>query len=161
MRVCRVRLDEIELFALYRDDHVIPIDQACEAYVEAMGLELLLPSTEDLLDFLPPDGPSRLACLELARWVEGLDDEDLAELSVPIDEVLLLVPVARPGKILCLAGNYAAHVVERGGVAAERAETFPYVFLKPGPSTLTNPLDPVVIPRPPPTTSTGSASWAS
>jgi 2-keto-4-pentenoate hydratase/2-oxohepta-3-ene-1,7-dioic acid hydratase in catechol pathway len=48
--------------------------------------------------------------------------------------------------LLLLAGNYAAHVVERGGTAAEREETFPYVFLKP-PTTLTHPGDPVVIPR--------------
>ena len=112
MRVCRVRLDETELFALYRDDHVIPIDQACEAYVEAMGLELLLPSTEDLLDFLPPDGPSRLACLELARWVEGLGDEELAELSVPIDEVQLLLR----------ASTLLDDVGERGTVLLREAE---------------------------------------
>jgi 2-keto-4-pentenoate hydratase/2-oxohepta-3-ene-1,7-dioic acid hydratase in catechol pathway len=32
-------------------------------------------------------------------------------------------------------------------VAAERGETFPYVFLKPPSTTLTNPFDPVVIPE--------------
>ena len=42
-----------------------------------------------------------------------------------------MVPIARPPKILLLAGNYAKHVQERGGTVAERAETFPYVFLKP------------------------------
>ena len=65
---------------------------------------------------------------------------------MPVDEVKLLVPVARPSKILLLAGNYAAHVVERGGTAAERAETFPYVFMKPPTTTMTHPGDPIRIP---------------
>ena len=46
-----------------------------------------------------------------------------------------------------LAGNYAKHVAERGGIAAERDETFPYVFMKPPSTTLTHPGDPIVIPR--------------
>jgi 2-keto-4-pentenoate hydratase/2-oxohepta-3-ene-1,7-dioic acid hydratase in catechol pathway len=46
-----------------------------------------------------------------------------------------------------LAGNYAKHVVERGGSTAERDETFPYVFMKPASTTLTHPGDPILIPR--------------
>ena len=49
--------------------------------------------------------------------------------------------------MLFLAGNYAKHVAERGGTAAERDETFPYVFMKPPSTTLTHPGDPIVIPR--------------
>ncbi len=162
MRLCRFSLDETTLAGFYRDDHVVPIDQACDAYCEAQGVDLLLPSTEDLLDLLPPDGESHLAAQELAAWVEELDEEGLAELAIPIDDVTLLVPIPRPNKILLLAGNYAEHVVERGGVAAERGETFPYVFLKPPSTTLTNPFDPDRDPqRSRPTTSTGNASWAS
>jgi 2-keto-4-pentenoate hydratase/2-oxohepta-3-ene-1,7-dioic acid hydratase in catechol pathway len=147
MRLCRFSLDETTLVGFYRDDSVIPIDQACDAYCEAQGVELLLPSTEDLLDLLPPDGPSFPACAELAKWVDGLSFGDRGELSIPLDDVALLVPIPRPNKILLLAGNYAAHVVERGGTTAERQETFPYVFLKPPSTTLTNPFDPVVLPR--------------
>ncbi len=146
MRFCRFSLDEIVLTGLYLDDRVVPIDQACDACCEALGIDLLLPSSDDLLDFLPPDGPAYHAALELSRWVDGLDAETLATLAIPLDEVELLAPIARPGKILCLAGNYAAHVIERGGTAAERGETFPYVFLKPASTTLTNPFTPVVIP---------------
>ncbi|HEX8202271.1 MAG TPA: fumarylacetoacetate hydrolase family protein, partial [Isosphaeraceae bacterium] len=69
------------------------------------------------------------------------------ELAVPRDEVKLLTPIAAPRKLLLLAGNYAAHVVERGGTAAERTQTFPYVFLKPPTTTLTHPGDPIRLPR--------------
>ncbi len=56
MRVCRFGFDEMVLTGFYADNHVIPIDQAAEAYSRDTGVELLLPSTEDLLDLLPPDG---------------------------------------------------------------------------------------------------------
>ena len=68
------------------------------------------------------------------------------ELAIPLGEVQMLIPIARPSKLLFLAGNYAAHVAERGGTAAEREETFPYVFIKPA-TTMTHPGAPVVIPR--------------
>jgi 2,4-didehydro-3-deoxy-L-rhamnonate hydrolase len=146
MRLCRFNLDELVLTGFYADDRVIPIDQASEAYCESEGLELLLPTTDDPLDLLPPDGSAFEAARTLAEWVDELDIISLDELSVPIEEVQLLVPIARPPKLLLLAGNYAAHVAERGGMLAERAETFPYVFLKPS-TTLTHPGDPIVLPR--------------
>ncbi len=84
---------------------------------------------------------------DLSQWVENLDVVARGELSIAIDEVQLLVPIGDPGKLFLLAGNYPAHVAERGGNAAERAETFPYVFMKPPSTTLTHPGDPVVLPR--------------
>ena len=73
MRVCRFGFDEMVLTGFYADDQVIPIDQAAEAYSRDMGIELLLPSTEDLLDLLPPDGSSYEAACELYAWIEQLD----------------------------------------------------------------------------------------
>ena len=66
------------LTGFFADDHVIPIDQAAEAYSRDTGVELLLPSTEDLLDLLPPDGVSYEAASELFAWVEQLDFLDSA-----------------------------------------------------------------------------------
>jgi 2,4-diketo-3-deoxy-L-fuconate hydrolase len=147
MRLCRFLLEDEILLGFFADESVIPIDAACEAYVEDTGDDLPLACGDDLLDLLPPDGASAEAARTLLDWIARLDPVARAGLSIPIDEVTLLVPVPRPGKILLLAGNYAKHVEERGGIAAERAETFPYVFLKPASNTLTNPNDPIVIPR--------------
>jgi 2-keto-4-pentenoate hydratase/2-oxohepta-3-ene-1,7-dioic acid hydratase in catechol pathway len=147
MRLCRFGVDELVLTAFYDDERIIPIAQAAEAYAEAEGTDLDLPATEDLLELLPPEGEAFQATRKLAEWVESPDAPDIESLSIPIDDVQLLVPIARPSKILLLAGNYAAHVTERGGTAAERNETYPYIFMKPPTTTLTNPGDPIIIPR--------------
>ena len=147
MRLCRFSLDEVILIGFFADDCVIPIDQAAEAYSDDKGVELLLPSTDDLLDLLPPAGSYFHVVRDLAAWVGELDPMAYSELAIPIQDVELLVPIGAPSKILLLAGNYAEHIVERGGLSVEREETFPYVFMKPPTTTLTNPGDPVVIPR--------------
>lgn len=147
MRLCRFHLDEVNLVGFYRDDSIIPIQQAAELYAEQVGTDLLLPASDEILEFLPPNGSAFSAAQELSRWLETLDDEQLAELCVLTEEVSLLVPLPRPPKILLLAGNYAAHVIERGGMAVERAETFPYVFMKPASTTLNHPGGTILIPR--------------
>jgi len=147
MRLCRFAIDDMVLTGFYGDNVVIPLDQAAEAYSRDTGVELLLPSTEDLLDLLPPDGPSFELARELDVWVSGLDLIERGELSIPREDVDLLVPIANPPKLLLLAGNYAKHVTERGGTTAEREESFPYVFMKPPSTTLTHPGRPILIPR--------------
>jgi 2-keto-4-pentenoate hydratase/2-oxohepta-3-ene-1,7-dioic acid hydratase in catechol pathway len=147
VRVCRFAIDDTTLLGLYADDRVIPVDQAAEAYCLEAGLDTFPPAGDDPLDLLPPDGRWLEQAREVAGWVRGLDASALDELSRPANDVRLLTPVGRSGKILLLAGNYAAHVAERGGTAAERAETFPYVFLKPPTTTLTHPGDPIILPR--------------
>jgi 2-keto-4-pentenoate hydratase/2-oxohepta-3-ene-1,7-dioic acid hydratase in catechol pathway len=147
MRLCRFRLDDLILSGFYADDHVIPVDQAAEAYGEDAGVELLLPTTGELCDLLPPDGEAFESLRELAAWVEDLDVLARGELAIPIDDVQVLTPIGDPNKLLLLAGNYAAHVAERGGLAVARDETFPYVFMKPPTTTLTHPGSPIVIPR--------------
>lgn len=147
MRLCRFALDDLVLAGFYQDDRVVPIHQAAELFCEETGRELLLAPTDDLIDFLPPGGKSSREIRELSDWLGRLDEEALGDIAIDKEDLKLLVPVARPPKIVLLAGNYAAHVVERGGVAVERAETFPYFFLKPPSTTLTHPCDPIRIPK--------------
>lgn len=146
MRVCRFGFDEMVLIGFFADKFVIPIDQASEAYCQQWDEDLVLSSTESLLELLPPDGASHAAALRLYRWLESLDLMSRDELMIPVTDVQLLVPIPTPPKMLFLAGNYAKHVAERGGTTAERDETFPYVFMKPSGTTLTNPGDPILIP---------------
>lgn len=147
MRVCRFRFEEETLLGFYADDRVIPLHSANEAYLDAEGEEQSLAVAETLLDLLPPDGAVHEESLRLARWIDELDPISLDAIALSTDDVELLEPIAAPGKILLLAGNYAKHVAERGGQNAERSETFPYVFMKPPATTLTRPGGTVILPR--------------
>ena len=148
MRLCRFLFNdttEVHL-GLYRDDAVISLDGALDSYCAATSQICPRPARIDLLACLPPDGALHSIVAAVAAWVEALAPDARAGLIIPIEQIQLLVPIARPAKILLLAGNYAAHVIERGGTVAERAETFPYVFMKPPSTTLTHPSDPIIIP---------------
>ncbi|MBN1672604.1 MAG: fumarylacetoacetate hydrolase family protein [Kiritimatiellae bacterium] len=61
---------------------------------------------------------------------------------IPADGVRLGPPVARPGKIMCLGKNYAAHAKEFASGVPE----VPVVFSKAG-TALNGPHDPIVLPR--------------
>ncbi len=146
MRLCRFSLQSQLMAGFYEDDYVIPLPDAIRKYAEATGERLELPTDDDLLTLLP-HGAAHGTVGNLADWVQGSGLELLAGVRVATEQVDLLVPVPRPRKLFLLAGNYAKHIEEQGGVAAERAETFPYVFMKPPTTTLTDPGQPVVIPQ--------------
>jgi 2-keto-4-pentenoate hydratase/2-oxohepta-3-ene-1,7-dioic acid hydratase in catechol pathway len=122
------------------------------AFARATGRHSGLLASADVLDFLP--GASGFpAARELAAWVEATPD--LPGVALDPAKVQLLVPVPRPNKFFLLAGNYAEHIREGGGTAAERAETFPYVFMKPPSTTLTHPGRPIKLPAAAP----GAVDW--
>ncbi len=134
MRLCRFEDGEQDFPGFYFDDRVVPLP------TEAISQD------SNLLNFLP--GGSMFE--QAKKWAIRSDLP-----SRPIDEVRLLVPNPSPKKLFLLAGNYAKHIEEGGEIAAERAETFPYVFMKPPSTTLTNPGAPVRIP----TTSPDHIDW--
>lgn len=149
MRLCRFQHAGHVHDGFYFSDRVISFQAANAAYKKHMRSELLLPQDESLLSFLPPDGRARAIAQQLLNWVESEDFP--ADVATPIDQVKLLTPIPRPGKLLLLAGNYPEHVQETGDLGRERAETFPYVFMKPPTTTLTHPGDAVRIPAISPT----------
>lgn len=146
MRLCRIELSGKPVAAFYSEQHVIPVLAAAATYANNQGTALDLPDTDDLLALLPPDGQHAPQARKLSEWVNQQSASAIQDLAIPTNTARLLVPVPRPNKLLLLAGNYAAHIEEGGGIAAERAETFPYVFMKPPTTTLTHPGDPVRIP---------------
>jgi 2-keto-4-pentenoate hydratase/2-oxohepta-3-ene-1,7-dioic acid hydratase in catechol pathway len=108
---------------------------------------MTLPEGDDLLPLLAPEGSGYPAAREIAAWLTANAAQVPVEDTIPTPSAELLAPIPRPNKIFLLAGNYADHIREGGGIAAERAETFPYVFMKPPTTTLTNPGAAIVIPK--------------
>lgn len=52
------------------------------------------------------------------------------------DEVTLKAPIPWPGKLLCLAGNYAEHIREGGGEVEGKEKMAPKIFMKPNTSVM-------------------------
>jgi 2-keto-4-pentenoate hydratase/2-oxohepta-3-ene-1,7-dioic acid hydratase in catechol pathway len=146
MRLCRFQHAGKPAAGFYREDVVVPVAEAAAAYVQREGRPLEIPEGDDLLALLPPAGAARRQAAALWTWVESHLDSLPGPARLPTAKLELLVPVPRPNKLFLLAGNYAKHIEEGGGKAAERAATFPYVFMKPPSTTLTDPNRPVRIP---------------
>ena len=76
-----------------------------------------------------------------------------AQFAQPLDQVKLAAPIPCPGKLLCLAGNYASHLLEGGGTFPGKEKMIPRFFSKPCTSVIgTN--DAIRVPA-----STGFADW--
>lgn len=78
----------------------------------------------------------------LARLVDGapLEVTGLPEIEVAGERIG--APVARPGAVLCIGQNYAAHAAESGAQPPES----PILFYK-APNTVVGPFDDIVVPR--------------
>src|SRR5262245_637653 len=142
MRLCRYQHNGTVEVALYFDDRTVSVNRVADA----LKIKLPTANSANILDYLPPNGRSAKAAVQVHERYSKLSAADQKRLSRPLKEARLLVPVPEPKKVILLAGNYAAHIVEGGGKAVERKETFPYFFWKPPSTTLTNPGAPIRIP---------------
>ncbi|MAT14183.1 MAG: 5-carboxymethyl-2-hydroxymuconate isomerase [Planctomyces sp.] len=136
MRLCRFLLMGSPAVGFYSEEQIVPLSAVASATGTA------IPETDSLLPFLPGGSHAEVG----TKLAKAAADGSGAEAAVKTAEATLLVPIARPEKLLLLAGNYAKHIEEGGGKAEERANTFPYVFMKPPTTTLTHPGAPVKIP---------------
>jgi 2-keto-4-pentenoate hydratase/2-oxohepta-3-ene-1,7-dioic acid hydratase in catechol pathway len=143
MRLCRYQDAGRVNVGLYDEARVVGLHRLADA----LGESLPQPDSANLLDYLPPEGELFESARTLAGRYEQLEPAEQERVATPLAEVKLLVPIPQPRKVILLAGNYAEHIREGGGQAAERQKTFPYFFWKPPSTTLTHPGDPIRIPR--------------
>lgn len=143
MRLCRYQHNGNVEVALFTDTRIIPVNRLAAE----LSVKLPVPMSSNLLDYLPPDGKNAKAAQELEDRFGKLPAGDQQRLSQALEGTKLRVPIPEPKKVILLAGNYAAHIAESGAQAPERQETYPYFFWKPPSTTLTNPGDPVRIPK--------------
>ena len=139
MRLCRYEVDGHVSLGFYSDQTILPVAAAAKL----VGVDL--PTVDSLIPCLTC-GEHRERIQDLQLKLSHSDQSAITNASLSSAEVKLLVPIAHPSKLLLLAGNYSQHIEEGGGKAAEREQTFPYVFMKPPLTTLTHPGDPIRIP---------------
>ncbi|MGW4549293.1 fumarylacetoacetate hydrolase family protein [Streptomyces violaceorubidus] len=97
-------------------------------------------TTRDLSPLTPDIDGAFLASDGITRTRRALTDGTLPVLET--DGLRFGPPVARPGAVVCIGQNYAAHAAESGSEPPTR----PIIFLKP-PNTVVGPHDQVEIPR--------------
>lgn len=89
------------------------------------GAELGMSAPATVLDLLAlEESASELLGGVASSGIEPLRDAELG----PV--------LPRPGKLLCLAGNYQSHLTEGGGKGVNKAEVTPRFFIKPGTSII-------------------------
>ena len=126
MRLCRFVQDGNAAAGFFLEDQIITLSAAAQAAGET------LEATDDLLSFLP-HGSQHDVAQRLAEW---LSQNEPTSADLAIKDASILTPIPRPNKLMLLAGNYAKHIEEGGENAVERAQTYPYVFMKPASTTL-------------------------
>jgi 2,4-didehydro-3-deoxy-L-rhamnonate hydrolase len=97
-------------------------------------------SVLDLRGLTPDLDPAFLAGDGLDRIRQAVDGGTLPELP-EADGLRIGAPLARPGAVVCIGMNYAAHAAESGSAPPQQ----PIVFHK-SPSCLGGPDDPVAVP---------------
>lgn len=83
-------------------------------------------------------------------WARNKNGPDL---KIPLHSVTLRAPLPCPGKLMCLAGNYASHIEEGGETYVGKEKMTPRFFIKPSSSVIATG-QPIRIPP-----STGFADW--
>ena len=96
---------------------------------------------EDMIAFLKGGRAAHETAAAVARTAKAGDPG-----VCRLDQVRLRAPVPRPGKLFCLAGNYARHIEEGGGRVEAKDKVTPRLFLKPPANTVIGPGDPIVLP---------------
>jgi 2-keto-4-pentenoate hydratase/2-oxohepta-3-ene-1,7-dioic acid hydratase in catechol pathway len=84
---------------------------------EASGGKL----SSDLLTVLQTEGG-----LDQARAIASSSAQ-----GKPVSSVTLLAPLPKPGKIICIAGNFQKHIEEGGGKRVNKDIIVPKLFIKP------------------------------
>ena len=104
MRLCRFLHNKQVQIGLYDEKTIHPLAAAAKAYADATHDKPALPAGDDLLPLLPPDGDAFAAARKIAEWTSR-NDAMIASLRLPVEDVELLRPIARPNKLFLLAGN--------------------------------------------------------
>ncbi len=145
--------------AIVLGDSAIALDRVYPAYRDsARGAAGPLTATDSISAMLEGWDRNFPALQEIVAFIEdeGLDSDRFKGAVARTDDLRVLAPVQRPGKIFNAAQNFQEHVDEmiRAGTSAgagsefkgEKSTSRPYLFLK-APSVLAGAEDDIAIPR--------------
>jgi len=153
------------------DDRVVDLNAYYILYLSGEKMDQLKPGTFDMIEqavmsilprmerkarsempwrminFLQLGGEAMQRAEKMLRRMAEPSTKKLPEdIIYKLDDVTLKAPIPQPGKILCLAGNYAEHIREGGGDVPGKEQMSPLVFMKPN-TAIIDPEQSIVIPK--------------
>lgn len=131
MRIITFQAHGRTRWGAYHNNHAVELNAAHAA----RGVDMFLAPT--VLDFLRGGETTWHAASETLDW---LGTQELPEVTFPLDQIKLLAPIPRPGKVIGIGLNYRDHAKESGAAIP----TKPIVFAKFS-SSVTGPYDPIHI----------------
>ena len=161
MKLVTFQANQEERLGAWVDDNIFDLNACYSLYltgatrekIREIGAEALLKMEEKtcgemparMIDFLRlGDQAMQRAKKVLLRMAE-FPTIDLPKGTVyKLDGISLKSPIPWPGKILCLAGNYAEHIREGGKEVAGKEKMAPRVFMKPN-TAITDPGKAIII----------------
>ena len=148
MRLVSFGVGGEERLGLWQDSVIYDAAAITGLWVRECGCSVGAAVPADALAFLRLGQQGVEVLGQAAEYVAslGLEGADATGYVHRPDQVRLGPPLRRPGKIICLAGNYAEHVREGGREAYGREETTPWLFLKPH-TTIIGPEEPICLPE--------------
>ncbi len=123
MKIARYRNRNLESYGILNQQAVLSLPALAKRFKKEVP--------QRLDDFITK-GEKALETAE--DLVEKAGDSDMAAVSVPLSDVMLLAPIAFPPKIICLGLNYFDHAAETNSAIPEE----PVIFMKPH-TTITDP----------------------
>ncbi len=131
-RLCSYKLNGVRQIGMYYDDHVVDLNRA----LDDIGYTGTVGSIINVLEGI----------LELKKAVECAygKNHDNADYVYSVCDITILPPVEKPGKFICLAGNYMEHLEENYGKSKISTPKDIHVFIKSSTSII-GPYDDIVV----------------
>ena len=163
MKLVTFQVDGEERLGAWVDDNVFDLNACYSLYltgvarekVREAGTDALLKMEEKtlrempscMIDFLKLGDEAMQRAKKVLQRMAEFASKDLPACAVrKLEDVSLRAPLPWPGKILCLAGNYAEHIREGGKEVAGKEKMAPRVFMKPN-TAVTDPEKPIFLPK--------------
>jgi len=163
MKLVTFQINGEERLGAWIDDSVFDLNACYSLYltgvarekVREISPEALLKMEEktckemptNMVSFLKMGDQAMQRARKVLQRIAEFSAKDLPECSIhKLEDVSLKAPIPWPGKILCLAGNYAEHIKEAGREVAGKEKMAPRVFMKPNTAVI-GPNQTIVIPR--------------
>lgn len=143
MRLYTFEAENGQRIGVEHDERIIDLSAAHNALLESTGQTNGFTMPSKMLNFLQEGNQAMEAAQAVLDYVPGLPEDDSKKLSYDMDEIRILAPVPRPGKMLCSGINYYGHLEEEPGATLTES---PWFFSK-VPSVVVGPGDPIIHPK--------------